>query len=361
MQPISPTALPPAIDLQPRFARREPFRHLVLDGFFPSTYAEQLLTEFPAFERGNARNENGELGGKSTVERIRELGPAYVALDDLVRSLGFLDWISQATGIPDLLYDPWYFGGGTHENRHGQDLDPHVDFNRHPENGWHRRLNLIVYLNHEWEDSWGGSLELHTDPRASENQITLITPLFNRCVVFETTEWSWHGFGRIELPSARQSISRKSIALYFYTRERPQEELGPTHSTIYVDRPLPEHFRAGHLLNESDVETLRALLTRRDMHNQRLYRELIQLQSVLVDGGDESSLGGHARRLWSGVRSLHRHRWVEHQRLDAASIKRAMLPFVARLPRAVRNPLRALWRSLPVRSVAPPGALPPPD
>jgi SAM-dependent methyltransferase len=361
MSSIDSTVLPAADALLPRFQRREPFRHLVIEDFFPRAYAEQLLAEFPAFERGNARNEAGELGGKSTVERIRELGPAFVALDDLVRSQGFLNWLSAATGIPDLLYDPWYFGGGTHENRHGQDLDPHVDFNRHPEHGSHRRLNLIVYLNHEWEDAWGGSLELHTDPRASDNRITLVTPLFNRCVVFETTESSWHGFSRIELPEALRSRSRKSIALYFYTRERPAEELGPTHSTIYVDRPLPDHLRAGHVLSESDVETIRALLTRRDMHNQRLYGELIQLQSLLADGGGGSSVGGHARRLWSGVRELHRHRWVERKPLDAASFKRAMLPFVVRLPRGVRNPLRALWRSLPVRSVAPPGAQPPPE
>jgi Rps23 Pro-64 3,4-dihydroxylase Tpa1-like proline 4-hydroxylase/SAM-dependent methyltransferase len=356
MSAIDPAVLPAAEALLPRFQRREPFRHLVIEDFFPRAFAEQLLDEFPAFERGNARNEAGELGGKSTVERIRELGPAFVALDDLVRSQDFLDWLSTATGIPDLLYDPWYFGGGTHENRHGQDLDPHVDFNRHPENRWHRRLNLIVYLNHAWEDAWGGSLELHTDPRANDNRITLVTPLFNRCVVFETTEWSWHGFSRIELPEAQRALSRKSIALYFYTRERPAEELGPTHSTIYVDRPLPHHLRAGHVLSEDDLETIRALLTRRDMHNQRLYGELTRLQSLLADGGGESSLAGHARRLWGGVRSLHRRWQVEKQPLDLLSVKQAMLPFAIRLPRVARQPLRALWRSLPVRSVAPEGA-----
>jgi hypothetical protein len=233
-----------------------------------------LLAEFPAFERGNARNEAGEPGGKSTVERIRELGPAYAQLDDFIRGSDFLGWLGRATGIPDLLYDPWYFGGGTHENRQGQDLDPHVDFNRHPATGWHRRLNLIVYLNPEWQDDWGGSLELHSDPRAVDDRVTLVTPLFNRCVVFETTEWSWHGFSRISLPADRQSLSRRSIALYFYTVQRPEEELADPHSTIYVDRPLPERFRAGHALTDADVEELRVLLTRRDMHLQRLYADI---------------------------------------------------------------------------------------
>ena len=263
------------------FARRDPFRHIVIDDFLTADYAAQLLAEFPPFERGNARNEAGELGNKSTVERIRGLGAPYAALDDLIRSPPFLELIARITGIPDLLYDPYYFGGGTHENREGQDLDPHVDFNRHPVENWHRRLNLIVYLNHEWDDAWGGSLELHSDPRAADDRVTRVTPLFNRGVIFETTEWSWHGFNRIALPADRRDLSRRSIALYFYTRERPAEELADTHSTIYVDRPLPERFRAGMTLGEADIEELRVLLARRDQHNQRLYRDVTRLTTEL--------------------------------------------------------------------------------
>ena len=265
------------------FARRDPFRHVVIDDFLAAGYAAQLLAAFPPFEQGNARNEAGELAGKSTVERIRALGAPYAALDDLVRSRDFLQLVGRITGIPGLLYDPFYFGGGTHENRPGQDLDPHVDFNRHPVERWHRRLNLIVYLNPEWRDDWGGSLELHSDPRSGDDRVTLITPLFNRCVIFETTESSWHGFSRIAPPPDRGSLTRKSIALYFYTRERPAEELADTHSTIYVDRPLPEHLRPGHTLGEEDLQQLRVLLARRDQHNQRLYRETIRLEAELEE------------------------------------------------------------------------------
>lgn len=264
------------------FARREPFRHVVIDNFLNAGYAARLFEDFPPFESGNARNEAGELGGKSTVERIRELGATYAALDDLIQSSAFLDLVGRLTGIPNLLYDPYYFGGGTHENRAGQDLDPHVDFNRHPIENWHRRLNLIVYLNHDWQDSWGGSLQLHTDPRAADDRVSLVTPLFNRCVIFETTELSWHGFSRITLPAGREDLTRKSIALYFYTRERPQDELAGTHSTIYVDRPLPDHFRGGMTLSEADVQELRVLLARRDQHNQRLYRDLADVSDQLA-------------------------------------------------------------------------------
>lgn len=290
------------------FAQAEPFRHLVLDDFLDAGYAAALLAEFPPFERGNARNEAGELGGKSTVERVRELGAPYAALDDLIQSRAFLDLIGRLTGIPDLLYDPFYFGGGTHENREGQDLDPHVDFNRHPVERWHRRLNLIVYLNREWQDDWGGSLELHSDPRAADDRISLVTPLYNRCVIFETTEWSWHGFSRITLPPSRKQLTRKSIALYFYTRERPAEELAGTHSTIYVDRPLPPHLRAGTTLTEADMETLRVLLARRDQHNQRLYRDIGELTRQL-EQTQAALRGGRLGRLhYLASRALRRLR-----------------------------------------------------
>ena len=274
---LDPTVTARADEYAAQFQQRDPFRHVVIENFFAPDHADRLLAEFPDFERGNARSENGTLGNKSTIEKIRELGGSYAALDDLIKSDAFLRTISHVTGIPNLLYDPWYFGGGTHESRNGQDLDAHVDFNRHPIEPWHRRLNLIVYFNHEWESDWGGALQLHSDPRASDNRTIDVLPLFNRAVIFETTEWSWHGFPPIQLPTERANVTRRSIALYFYSVERPPEELAPTHSTIYVDRPLPERYRPGYTLSGDDVQELRILLARRDQHNQRLYRDISAL------------------------------------------------------------------------------------
>jgi hypothetical protein len=275
------------------FRDGDPFRHVVIDGFLREDYAQTILDRFPAFDVRRALNEAGEVGGKAVVEKIRDIGEPYRLLDDLIQRRDFLDLVGHITGIPELLYDPWYFGGGTHENREGQDLDPHVDFNRHPVEGWHRRLNLIVYLNPTWDDAWGGSLDLHRDPRTENDRIRRVSPLFNRAVIFETTEWSWHGFSRITLPEDRKDLSRRSVALYFYTRERPAEELADTHSTIYVDRPLPERFAEGFTLGAADVEELKVLLKRRDMHNQRLYRDLTHLQKQL----EQSQAALHQGRL----------------------------------------------------------------
>ncbi len=199
-----------------------------------------------------------------------------------MQSRDFLDLIGRITGIDDLLYDPWYFGGGTHENRHGQDLDAHVDFNRHPVERWHRRLNLIVYLNHEWDDAWGGALELHSDPRARGRprhfDCAAVQP---RGDLRDHRTAAGTAFPRIALPADKQALTRKSVALYFYTKARPADELADTHSTIYVDLPLPERFAPGRTLDAADVQELRVLLARRDQHNQRLYRDVTSLTGQL--------------------------------------------------------------------------------
>ena len=264
-----------------QFQRRNPFRHVVIDDFLQAGVAAGLRAEFPEFDPAHAINENGKVGNKAVCERIRALGRTYSGLDDVVQSQEFLAQLSRITGIPDLLYDPYYFGGGTHDNRNGQALEAHVDFNRHPVTHTHRRLNLIIYLNPDWQADWGGVLELHSDPHSDHDQITRVVPLFNRAIIFETTEHSWHGFSAIDLPTSRRNEARRSIALYFYTAERPAGELAATHSTVYVGRPLSDRVVAGLMLAQADVDEIRSLLQGRDQHIQRLYREASELNSRL--------------------------------------------------------------------------------
>lgn len=262
-----------APQLAHRFANARPFRHVIVENFFDATFAKALLSEFPDFERGNRIGDDGREGGKSTVERIKALGPSFRALDAAIQTPEFLRLIGTITGIDGLLYDPFYLGGGTHENRHGQALQAHVDFNYHPSERWHRRLNLIVYLNPEWDAAWGGNLELWRDPYVDTEPVARLAPAMNRCVIFETTESSWHGFDKIALPPEHAPLSRKSVALYFYSRQRPVEETAGKHTTHYVNRQLPEHLVEGHILTRTDVESLRELIAHRDNQMQRLYSE----------------------------------------------------------------------------------------
>jgi hypothetical protein len=235
-----------------------------------------------------ARNEYGKIGRKAVVQDIRGISDAYRRFDELVSSAEFLALMSEMTGIADLQYDPEYVGGGTHENLSGQALDVHVDFNYQPRTKSHRRLNLILFLNEEWREDWGGLLELHRDPwiPPEENEIRTVTPVQNRCVVFETSERSWHGFEAVADVDGAE-LSRKTLAIYLYTRDRPEDEIVPEHGTIYVKRPLPPELKAGHTLTDADVTRVRKLITGRDDYLRRMYERELVFSSEMGRMGDE--------------------------------------------------------------------------
>jgi 2OG-Fe(II) oxygenase superfamily len=299
-------------ELASRFAAAKPFRHIVIDDFLAPQFCRQLIDEFPAFESGHATNERGEKGRKSVVSEPARLGPAYARFDQMIRGREFLELMSGITGIPKLLYDPEYVGGGTHENLDGQDLDPHVDFNYHPSRQWHRRLNLIVFLNPEWERDWGGCLEFLSNPWTADGAqpAEAVVPLANRAVIFETNEHSWHGFRRIRLPAEKQDISRRSIAIYLYTEDRPEAELAVSHGTVYVQRQLPDHIQPGYAVKEDDVEEIRGLLARRDTQIRFLYEREIEFSTLISEMIRSPSFRIGRAITWPARALRHVVRWL---------------------------------------------------
>jgi len=297
-------------ELQRRFADAQPFRHIVIDNFLDEALCGELMAQFPTFDAAHALNERGEAGRKSVIPELASLGSAFERFDRMIRGRDFLDWMGRVTNIPGLLYDDEYVGGGTHENLEGQELDSHVDFNYHPRRGWHRRLNLILFLNPEWREDWGGCLELLRDPWTADgaHPSEVVVPIANRAVVFETNERSWHGFRRIQLPAGKQGLSRRSIAVYFYTEERAQDEIAASHGTFYVPRPLSPHIRPGYTLRDEDVEEIRNLLKRRDTQVKFLYERELKFSKLLTGITKSPSFRlGHmltwpartVRRLWA--------------------------------------------------------------
>jgi Rps23 Pro-64 3,4-dihydroxylase Tpa1-like proline 4-hydroxylase len=247
------------------FQNNKPFKYVVIEDFLSNDLAQILLNDFPSFDPKKALNEIGQVGRKAVHENLSEISDSYQQLANYLNSLEFLKTISQLTGIEGLINDETFYGGGTHENLHGQELDPHVDFNMDERKWYYRRLNLIIFLNQEWAEDWGGLLELHSNPRQpEENQIVAFAPTFNRCVIFETHEYSWHGFSLIQLPTEKQHLSRKSLSIYLYTKERPQAEKGAPHTTFYIPRPLPDLIQPGKVLTAEDYQHIKILMKRRD-------------------------------------------------------------------------------------------------
>jgi hypothetical protein len=293
---ISKEILARSASIRESYQEARPFRHVCLDGFLEAPMAERLLMEFPPFDPRFARDEMGGVGSKAVNTDLANIGPSYRELYGYMRSRQFLDSMSQMLGIPGLLFDPHMFGGGTHENLEGQELDPHIDFNYDPVRRLHRRLNLLIYLNKEWDLSWGGAIELHSDPRDWErDRVTSFNCQFNRAVIFETNEHSWHGFRRIRFPESRRGLSRKCISVYLYTKRRPKEEVAPYHGTFYVQRPLPPELKAGHTLTGADLEELNRLLTRRDGWIRQYQERELQL------GWERITLGARLRTISRGI------------------------------------------------------------
>lgn len=189
----------------------DPFPHAVIDGFAPVEMVRRVNAEWPS----EWHKESGKYNRKWSQQLLT--GAAL----ELAESID-IGMVERLTGIGGLFADPDRFGGGLHCIPQGGFLKMHVDFNRHP-NGWHRRVNVLVYLNDVWQDEWGGHLQLGLGDSAKK-----ISPIGGRCVIFETNDASWHGHP--EPLACPEDVQRRSLALYFYTREPPAAE---AHTTIY--------------------------------------------------------------------------------------------------------------------------------
>jgi hypothetical protein len=192
----------------------DPFPHCIVDGFWPDRLLEDVVGEFPAphDERWQrfANQHEGKLGCTRVGSVTRFL---FEGIGDMAGLL------SRTFQIPDLVMET--VGGGYHLIPPGGHLGVHTDFNRSPSSGLYRRLNLLVYLNRDWTDL-GGCLELWPDV----GEPIVVAPEWNRTVIFETSDRSWHGHPK---PAKRW---RKSVAAYFFSPEPPPGFVGD-HSTVW--------------------------------------------------------------------------------------------------------------------------------
>lgn len=296
------------------FHTGDPFRHVLIEDFLAQDFLKAIHDEFPRPEPEDMRSEFGRRSRKHAVHDITEIGPAFRRWDDTLRSPEFIGMLEQITGIDGLIHDPEYHGAGTHNNMNGQGMDVHIDFNLHRTTGYHRRLNLIIYLGPEWDPAWGGNLELHKDPWDRRNDYFKSYPPFcNHAVLFETNEHSWHGFDNIRLPDDRQDVSRKSLTVYYYTKTRPEEERARKHGTIYVQKAIPDSVQPNEVLTPDAYRELEQIFKRRDNYLKGLYtREsnlLVRVEDLKFRIRQlENQLqadGNHTRRsAVSGIRRL---------------------------------------------------------
>ncbi|WP_435016618.1 2OG-Fe(II) oxygenase [Tundrisphaera sp. TA3] len=221
--------------LRDRVKNSHPVQNFCIDNFLEPDFAESVLAAYPSFEDAmkvgksfKAVNERG----KVQVTDSSAFAEPVAELNRTLASPEFTGLMSYVFDIPNLLPDPDLVGGGIHQTGPRGHLDVHVDFNYIEERALHRRLNILIYFNKDWKPEYGGNIELW-DADVKECHHSFM-PIFNRCVVFETNEVSYHGVTAVKCPEGR---SRKSFAAYYYTSEAPAHWTGEAHSTIFRARP----------------------------------------------------------------------------------------------------------------------------
>ena len=209
-----------------------PCPHILLQDFIAPESAWEAAQQFPgptteAWTQYKHQNEN-----KLGLAKRDMFPPKLAEIVDELNSPEFVRWLSELTGIPRLMSDEGMEGGGLHQIPRGGKLAMHADFNKHRRFGLDRRLNALLYLNKDWREEYGGHLELwNRDVTQCEAKIL---PLFNRLAVFGTTDFTFHGHPNpLRCP---EGMTRKSLALYYFTNGRPAEEISGEHSTLFKAR-----------------------------------------------------------------------------------------------------------------------------
>ena len=230
INPIDREALKASVDTS------QPVKNFMIENFMEEGFANQIQDCFPSFEEAKNLGQNTAASvneqNKYPVTDSTQFKPPLLKLHEMLQSTYFCDLLSYVFDIPKIISDPQLVGGGIHQTGPRGHLDVHVDFNYIKDRQLFRRMNILVYFNQDWHDDWGGNIELWD--KDVKHCIHSFPPTFNRCVVFETNEISYHGVTAVKCP---ESTARRSFAGYYYTVEEPEWWDGKAHSTLFKARP----------------------------------------------------------------------------------------------------------------------------
>lgn len=213
-------------ELHQKYSEGKPFPHIVIDEFLLPEYALKVAGELDDISCLDwLFDPHTEQLNKWSMPDLTRLPSMTSAVLGYLNSPAALDFFEKLTGISPLIEDDTYLGGGVHISSRGGRLGVHADFNLHPSTNKHRRLNALLYLNREWDPSWNGQLEIWDEDMTSA--LEEVFPIFNRLVIFNVTDKSFHGVPKTLL--CPPNVRRISLALYYYTDDRPSEEKSPFH------------------------------------------------------------------------------------------------------------------------------------
>lgn len=215
----------------------DPFPHIVMEGILPEHLIRRIADHFPKEKLQDDVVFDIGYGGHHKRQVMPEQCDAFVReFFHFMNSQPMLQFLEGLTGIDALLPDPYFNGGGFHETSRGGKLGVHADFRIHEQLNVQRRINLLIYLNETWDDSWRGQLELWD--KSMKECRARVSPIWNRCVVFSTDADTWHGHPDELLTP--DGVKRRSVALYYYTASKNVYNEVPNLSTMYQARPTDD-------------------------------------------------------------------------------------------------------------------------
>jgi len=214
-----------------------PFPHIIIDNFFDELFLEKSIDELKKYASWgwDPYNNSHQINKMFTpwcdnnISELQSQCPITFFILNYLNSPNVLKYLEELTGIKNLIPDLSYNGGGVHKIMRGGNLSIHADFSMHNSTKLYRRINLLLYLNKNWEYEWEGCLELWSKDMSicAAN----ILPIFNRVVIFNTTDEALHGHP--EPLNTPENIDRLSIALYYYTNEpHDTEEFNKSEGTV---------------------------------------------------------------------------------------------------------------------------------
>lgn len=213
-----------------KYQSGEPYHHICIDNFLTPEVVEKVYQEALAADELPAQNSSAQEHLKASYNP--DTLPPYTRLVfNALNSRSFIQFLQEMTGISGLIADPYFKGGGIHRTLNGGYLGVHADFNHHRQMNLERRLNVLIYLNPDWKDEYGGAFEVWTDDM--KRQVASFAPIMNRMCCFSTSSTSMHGNPTpVNHPDGKP---RLSIALYYYTATWTESHV--SHSTLFRPRP----------------------------------------------------------------------------------------------------------------------------
>ncbi len=215
--------------LNDEFVGTPPFPMIVLDDFLPEELARAMATEthdIPSHEWSEFTRKN------SHMQECINMAVCPVARDSFVahmHSQAGMEWMTKLTGITDLIPDPYLVGAGYSRSYNGDFLGIHTDFNWNESLKLHRMLSLILYIEPDWQDEYGGDI-IFKDFN-NKKVIQRIPPKFNRCVIWRHHKRGFHGYpDPITCPA---DISRKTFRLFYYVSNATHNTQDLPHRSLY--------------------------------------------------------------------------------------------------------------------------------